>query len=291
MSGDISVWISLLVAGLSRAMIYFLLAAGLTLIFGVLQVINFAHGAFYMLGVFLCYSFVKSGNFALAFLAVPLILGIFLGGLTEKYLFRRIYKAEHVMQLLLSFGVIYLVSDAVRIVWGVKPYSVGMPEIFSGVYNLAGVIISKYNLVIMGVSILTAIVMFAILYKTKIGSIIRACTFSREMTMCAGVNVPRVFSFVFMAGIGLAGLASVTAAPIVTGMLGMDVQMVMIVFAIVIIGGAGSIGGALLASTMIGVAEALAVPILPEFAEVLMYVVVAIVLLFRPQGLYGKSAG
>jgi len=283
------VWIGLLIAGLSRAMIYFLLASGLTLIFGVLNVINFAHGAFYMLGIFICYSFIKlTGSFALAFLLIPLICGLVLGGLTETILFRRVYKAEHAMQLLLSIGVTYIIADVVKIIWGVSPYSTDMPEVFYGVFNLGGIIITKYNIFIMVVSLLTALVMFAVLYKTKIGSIIRACTCSREMTCTAGVNVSRVFSLVFMVGVGLAFMASVTAAPITTGMLGMDTEMIMIVFSIVIIGGAGSIAGALLGAVIIGVIESLAVPILPEFAEVIMYIVVAIVLMFRPQGLFGK---
>lgn len=288
MSGD--VWIGLLIAGLSRAMIYFLLASGLTLIFGVLKVINFAHGAFYMLGIFICYSFVKlTGSFTLAFLIIPLVFGVLLGGLTETVLFRRVYKAEHVMQLLLSIGVTYIIADVVKIIWGVNPYSLDMPDIFCGIYSVYGITITKYNVFIIVVSLVTALVMFGVLYKTKIGSIIRACTFSREMTLTAGVNVSRVFSLVFAAGIGLAGLASVTAAPMTTGMLGMDTEMIMIVFSIVIIGGAGSIAGALLGATIIGVVESLAVPILPEFAEVIMYVIVAIVLMFRPQGLFGKS--
>lgn len=288
MSGDI--WISLLIAGLSRAMIYFLLASGLTLIFGVLKVINFAHGAFYMLGIFICYSVVKfTGNFAVAFLVIPLVFGLILGGLTETILFRRVYKAEHVMQLLLSIGVTYMIADVVKIIWGVSPYSVGMPEVFRGFFSWGGITITKYNLFIIAVSLATALAMFAVLYKTKIGSIIRACTYSREMTMTAGVNVSRVFTLVFVAGTALAGLASVAAAPMTTGMLGMDNEMIMIVFSVVIIGGAGSITGALLGATIIGVVEALAVPVLPEFAEVIMYVIVAVVLLFRPQGLFGKS--
>lgn len=290
MSGDML--IGLIIAGLGRAMIYFLLASGLTLIFGVLKVVNFAHGAFYMLGIFICYSVVQiTGSFAVAFLILPLVFGLVLGGLTETVLFRRVYKAEHVMQLLLSIGVTYIIADVVNIIWGVSPYSIDMPEVFLGTFSIGGIPITKYNLFIIGVSLLTALVMFVVLYKTKIGSMIRACTFSREMTLCAGINVKKVFTLVFMAGIGLAGLASVTAAPITTGMLGMDTEMIMIVFSIVIIGGAGSIAGALLGATIIGVVESLAVPILPEFAEVIMYVIVAMVLIFRPEGLFGQSEG
>jgi branched-subunit amino acid ABC-type transport system permease component len=133
--------------------------------------------------------------------------------------------------------------------------------------------------------------MFFILYKTKVGSIIRACTIDPEMTSCVGVNVSRVFLYVFMVGVGLAGLASVTASPIVTALLGMDAQMIIVAFSVVILGGVGSIGGAFIASLVIGIVEALGILILPQFAEAFLYIIVVISLLIRPSGLFGKLVG
>ncbi|MBI4594986.1 MAG: branched-chain amino acid ABC transporter permease [Candidatus Tectomicrobia bacterium] len=283
--------IGLLIAGISRGMIYFLLAAGLTLIFGVLNVVNFAHGAFYMLGVFLSYGVISQGlNLGLAFLVVPLALALF-GGLVEFILFRRIYRAEHAMQLLLSLGVIHMFSDIVRLIWGVNPVSVKMPRVLKGLFVLEGLRITKYNLFIIGVTLLVIILMYLILYKTKTGSIIRACTIDHEMTSCVGVNVSRVFLLVFMTGVGLAGIAAVTAAPVVTGVLGMDMQMIILAFCVVIIGGVGSIGGALIAALLIGIVESFGILILPGFAEAFVYIIVVVSLFIRPSGLFGKLVG
>lgn len=282
-----TIFVSLFLAGISRAMIYFLLAAGLTLVFGVLHVVNFAHGAFYMLGVYLCYTVGMRFHFGITYLLVPIIL-ILLGGLTEFFLYRRIYRSEHVMQFLLSFGVIYIISDTVRILWGVTPVSLGMLNTFKGFINIHGITITKYNLFIIGITLLIALSMFLILYRTKIGSIIRACTIDHEMTMCVGINVSRIFLLVFMAGVGLAGVASAIAAPMVTGVLGMDTQMIMVAFCVVIIGGVGNIGGTLIAALITGVVESLGILVLPGFAEVFMYIIVGAILFFRPSGLFGR---
>jgi branched-chain amino acid transport system permease protein len=192
------------------------------------------------------------------------------------------------MQILLSLGVTYVISDIVRLLWGVTPRSVSMPDICRGFFNIQGVIITKYNLFIIGVTISIFLAMFLIIYKTKAGSIIRACTVDHELTMLVGINVSRVFLLVFMAGVGIAGLASVTAAPIVTSILGMDAQMIMVAFSVVITGGVGNIGGTLIAALIIGILESLSILILPEFVEVSMYIIVIAVLIFRPSGLFGK---
>ena len=166
-----------------------------------------------------------------------------------------------------------------------------MSSIFAGFVSIQGILITKYNLFIMGVTLLIALIMFLILYRTKIGSIIRACTIDQEMTRCVGVDVSRVFLLVFMVGVGLAGVASAIAAPIVTGILGMDSQMIIVAFCVVILGGAGSIGGALIAALAIGVIESWGILILPEFAETFMYIIAAVTLFFRPSGLFGKLVG
>jgi len=271
-------------------MIYFLLASGLTLIFGVLGVINFAHGSFYMLGVFLSYLIIRYCDFGFLYLFIPLILAS-LGAVSEFLLFRRIYKAEHAMQLLLSLGIIHIISDTVRLIWGATPISVPMPQIFHGFFTVKGVLITKYDLFIIAVTMFLCILMYVVLFKTKIGSIIRACAVNPEMTSCVGINVSRVFLFVFMAGIALAGIASVTAAPIVSGILGMDMQMIMIAFCVVIVGGIGSISGAFIASIIIGILESFGIILLPDFSEGFIYMIAIIILFFRPRGLFGKFVG
>lgn len=285
---DVAMLITLFISGIGRGMIYFLLAAGLTLIFGVLNVINFAHGTFYMLGVFLCYSLTKWLNFAAAFIITPIILAL-IGALSEFTLFRRIYKAEHAMQLLLSLGVAYMISDIVRISYGGKPITVPMPYALRGLYVFQDIFIPKYNLFIIVVSVIITIFLYLILYKTKVGIAIRACAIDSEMTSSAGVDVPKVYLLVFMAGVGLAGMASVTAGPIVAGLLGMDLTMIIVAFCIVIIGGVGNIGGTLATALIVGIVEALGILLLPEFAEIFVYIIVVIVLIFRPSGLFAKA--
>lgn len=287
MFSDPTVLIGTIVAGISRGMIYFLLAAGLTLVFGVLNVVNFSHGTFYMLGVFICYTIGKSLGFGFIYLVVPIIL-IIVGAITEFLLFRRIYKAEHAMQLLLSTGVSFILSDLVRLEWGVSPKSLGMTPLFRGFYNIGGVIVTKYNLVIIAATLMLALFMFLILFRTRIGSVIRACTIDHEMTMCVGVNVSNVFLIVFSAGVGLAGIAAAVAAPNVSGILGMDAQMILVAFSVVIVGGVGSVGGTLIAALMLGIMECLGILLLPDFAEVFMYIIVVAVLFWRPSGLFGK---
>jgi branched-subunit amino acid ABC-type transport system permease component len=192
------------------------------------------------------------------------------------------------MQILLSIGLIYIISDIIRLIWGVDPKSVAMPSFLQGLFRSGNLLIPKYNLFIIIVTLIIVIIMFFILFKTKIGSIIRACTINQELTSCAGINVPRVFLLVFMAGVGLAGMASVIAAPVVTGMLGMDAQMIIIAFSVVIIGGVGSIAGALIAALIIGVVESLGILVLPGFVESFMYMIVVVVLFLKPAGILGK---
>ena len=285
-----SVLVSLVLAGVSRGMIYFLLAAGLTLIFGVLRVVNFAHGAFYMLGMFLCYTIAQSFSFWVAFVTVPVILAL-CGALVEFCLFRRVYKADHAIQLLLSLGLIYIISDVVRLGWGVTPKSLGMVGGLQGSIRFGGVFVTRYNVFILGLTLLVAALMFLILYRTKVGSIVRACTIDYEMTECVGIDVSLVFLVVFMIGVAIAGIAAVTASPIATATLGADVQMIIVAFSLVIIGGVGSVGGALVAALIIGIVESVGVLVLPEFAEIFMYAVVVITLFVRPTGLFGRVVG
>jgi branched-chain amino acid transport system permease protein len=282
---DLSLLVTLVASGIARGMIYFLLSCGLTIIFGVLGVVNFAHGAFYMVGFYLTYSIAKEIGFWSALILVPLVMAL-VGAIAEMGLFRRIYKAGHVLQLLLSVGVIHIISDIVRLVWGLEPKNGEMPSVFTGRVDLFGIGMSKYNLFIIGITCLIAIILIMIIYRTKIGSIIRACVFDEEMTRGLGINVSRVFLLVFMAGIALAAIASVIAYPITSGTLGMDAQMIVIAFCVAIIGGVGSIGGALIAALVIGVVESLGILILPGYADSFIYVIVVAVLFTRPKGLF-----
>ncbi len=282
---DLSLFISLVASGIARGMIYFLLSCGLTIIFGVLGVVNFAHGAFYMVAFYLTFSMAGAVGFWPSLILVPAAMAL-IGAVAEMGLFRRIYKAGHVLQLLLSVGVIHIISDLVRLVWGLDPKNGDMPALFTGRVELFGIGMSKYNLFIIGISAVIAVVLILMLYKTKLGSVIRACVFDEEMTRGVGINVSRVFLFVFMGGIALAAIAAVIAFPITSGSLGMDAQMIIIAFCVAIIGGVGSIGGALISALLIGVVESLGILILPQYADSFIYLIVVAVLFIRPQGLF-----
>jgi branched-chain amino acid transport system permease protein len=284
---DISIplFISLVSSGIARGMIYFLLSCGLTIIFGVLGVVNFAHGAFYMLAFYMTFTLANAVGFWSSLILVPILMAM-VGAIVEVGLFRRIYKAGHVLQLLLSVGIVLIISDIVRLVWGLDPKNGDMPALFTGRIDLFGLGMSKYSLFVIGISSLIAIVLILILYKTKLGSIIRACVFDEEMTRGLGINVSRVFLFVFMGGIGLAAIAAVIAFPTTSGTLGMDAQMIIIAFCVAIIGGVGSIGGALISALIIGVVESLGILVLPQYADSFIYIIVVAVLFIRPQGLF-----
>lgn len=289
MNIDLSVILTLLFTGISRGMIYFLLSAGLSLIFGVLDVVNFAHGAFYMIGVFICFTISSYFGFGIAFMVTPIIM-LLIGGLSEISIFRRVYKAEHVLHLLLSVGLIYITHDTIKLIWGVEPKSGSIPNIFRGFIEVIGIPMSKYNIFIMCVSSLIFVVMLIIFYKTKVGSITRACVIDQELARCSGINVSMVFSMVFAVGIALAGIAAATAYPVVTAIVGMDAQMIIVAFIVVVIGGPGSIPGAFIAALSIGIIESVGIILLPRYAEAFMYIIAIAVLLYRPQGLFSIKA-
>jgi branched-chain amino acid transport system permease protein len=282
---NVSLLASLVVSGMARGMIYFLLSCGLTIIFGVMGVVNFAHGAFYMLAFYITYTIANAIGFWSALIVVPLIM-LVIGAIVEKGMFQRVYKEGHIFQLLLSVGIIYIISDIVRLLWGLEPKNGDIPALFAGRIELFGVAVSKYNLFIIGISSLIAVILILYLYKSKIGSIIRACVFDAEMTSGLGINVSNVFLLVFMMGIGLAAVAAAVAYPITSGSLGMDSQMIIIAFCVTVIGGVGSIGGALLAALVIAVVESLGILILPQYADTFIYCIVIAVLFIRPQGLF-----
>ena len=279
-------------SGLSRAMVLFVVASGLSLIFGTLSVPNFAHGSFYMIGAFICYQFWRllgAGGIAfwssllIAFIAMGII-----GFLFEAVFLRRVYARGHIPQLLLTFGLTLVVFDTVRLIWGAKLYSVTAPEILSGSLPMFGTVFPIYNMFI----ILAGLVIFGglhtLIYRTKLGCIVRAAVFDREMVAAIGIPIPLLFALVFSVGTGLAGLAAGLAAPLGGLGIGMDVSILIDCFAVVIIGGVGNITGTLLGAIIVGMAYAFGILVLPKMAISFMFIILAVVLVLWPQGLLGK---
>jgi len=291
-SMEISVLINQLLSGITRAAVLAIIASGLTLVFGSVRIINFAHGSLYMLGAYLCYTFVNlfgdtATSFWLALIFVPISLAI-VGGIIESVLLRRIYLEEHVLQLLLTFGLVYVLGDLVKIFWGTDVKSVSRPEFLAGVVEIYGGFLPIYNLFLIGLSVLVFLVLWVVLYKTKLGWLIRASSADPETANALGVNVSGLFTLVFMLGAFLAGLGGAAAAPISAAALGMDVDIVILCFIVVIIGGAGSLLGTILAAILIGLVDSFGILVLPEFTLVFIYILMAVVMIIRPSGLFGQ---
>ena len=277
--------------GLILGSIYVLLSLGLTVIFGTLGVVNFAHGALYMMGAYAAYSIVTvlHVNFFIAILICPIIIGI-IGILLERYLVSKLYDLPHFYNLLLTFGIMFFLQDAVKIIYGPEGEPFNIPGILSGAVNLGFMIYPKYRLFIIVTTAFLAFVVWFFIQKTRLGAIIRAGTDDSEMVDALGINISKTFTLVFGMGAGLSGLAGVLAAPIqdVQPMMGMDILVE--TFVVVIIGGMGSIGGSVLAGLVIGELVTLGIIFWPPVATILIYVFMAVILIIRPRGFFGRTA-
>lgn len=277
--------------GLILGSIYILLSLGLTIIFGTLGVVNFAHGAIYMLGAYAAYSMVTllNTNFFLAILICPIIVGI-IGMLLEKSLISKLYKLPHFYNLLLTFGMMFFIQDAIKIIYGPEGETFNIPQILGGAVNLGFMFYPKYRLFIILITAFLALGVWLFIEKTRLGAIIRAGTDDSEMVDALGINISRTFTLVFGMGAALSGLAGVLAAPIqdVQPLMGMDILVE--TFVVVIIGGMGSIVGSVLAGLILGELITLGVIFWPPIATSLMYIFMAIILVTRPRGFLGRAA-
>jgi branched-subunit amino acid ABC-type transport system permease component len=275
--------------GLAYGVLLFLLCVGLTLIFGMLDVINLAHGSFYMLGAYAGLALVAAtGNFWVALLVAPLAVAL-IGALIERSCLRPIYGRSPLDQVLLTFGFIYLFEDLVKWIWGGHIRSIPSPELFSGSVTIFGATVPSYRLFVIVFGLAMALVLWLVIERTRLGAIIRAGVFDAEMTAGLGVDVHRVFTGVFAFGAGLAGLSGVIAGPIQSAYPAMGVSILIPALIVVVVGGLGSLKGSLAGSLIIGQAETFGKAWLPEAAMLIIYVVTALVVLLRPQGLFGRS--
>lgn len=278
------------VNGLSRAMILFTVAAGLSILLGVLRITNFAHGSLYMIGAYIFYTFgSKLGNssatsfsigIALASLAVAL-----LSLLIERGLLRILYKKESFLQFLLLYGVVIIVSDLIKLVWGVGYKTLPPPLFLRGPFQILSMQLPKYNLFLIIVGLIVFGSIWFLVNKTKIGKISRAAAVDREMVGGMGINVSVVFGAVFVIGGWLAGLSGALVAPLVSLDLGMDISILIKSFLIVIGGGMGNIWGVFIVSIMFGLVESYVIMLFPAYVTPVPFALVLIILIFRPSGL------
>jgi len=289
----IEFYLFILINGLSQGMVLFIVASGLSLVFGVLRVINFAHGSLYMIGAFLAFSLstlLPTGSmfsFLLLMLLVPPAVAL-LGLCLEIPLFRRIYGKEHLLQLLLTYALLLILDDTCRLIWGGEIRNVARPEVLAGSIKFFDLFLPTYNVFILIVGPIIAVGLWILLYRTRAGNLIRAAVSHPEMVGALGVNVSRVMTATFMLGCWLAGLGGVLMSALANIDLGIGMEKIIEAFAVVVIGGLGSIGGALLGSLILGVGVAFIQLPLSRFAIVFPYLAMALILIIRPWGLFGK---
>ena len=279
-------------SGLSVGMFLFLVSVGMSLIFGVTRVVNLAHGSFYMVGAYMMVSLVEFlperwWGFWLALLLAPIGVAL-LGGVVEVALLRRIYHRDPLMQLILTFGLILVVSTLVLLVWGPDNKSVERPEGLAGSVTLFGQFFPSYYLLVLVLAPLVAVGMWMVFYRTRWGMLIRAATVDREMLGALGVNVAALYTQVFVFGSWLAGLGGALAAPTVAVALGMDSDVLVNAFVVVVVGGLGSFAGSFISAVLVGVLQSFGILIFPSISIVLLFAVMAVVLIVRPWGLLGR---
>ncbi|HEY1090887.1 MAG TPA: branched-chain amino acid ABC transporter permease [Burkholderiaceae bacterium] len=285
-----SVYLLQTINGIGIGMLYFLLAVGLSIVFGLLRFVNFAHGAFYLLGAYLCFQALQWGlNFWAALVLVPLFVGA-LGWLAEKLLLRRVYAKPHEFHILVTVGLALAVQEIVIVFWGPLGNSVPTPDLLQGVVMWGSFVYPKYRLFVIGFTAVLAVLLWWVLEGTRLGSAVRAGSESTEMVSLLGINVFRVFSLVFALGAATAALAGVLAAPIRGAEPFMGVEALGVAFVVVVVGGLGSFGGALVGGLLMGIVQSLMSTIWPPGASLMVYIAMAAVLLLRPHGLLGRRA-
>jgi len=275
--------------GLQYGLLLFLVACGLTLIFGIMGIINLAHGSFYMIGAYIAWSLAsKTGNLLLAILlGIPLT--VLLGMLLERLLFRHLYARDHLYQVLMTYGLILVFEELRSIVWGDDVHGVAVPAMLSGSIPLTeNLSYPVYRLAISGVCLVLAGGLYWLIQKTRLGMMIRAGSTNREMVQALGININLLYTLIFALGLALAAFAGMIAAPVSSVYPNMGAQVLIICFVVVVIGGIGSVWGALLASILIGLTDTFGKVLLPEYAGVSTYLLMALVLLWRPEGLFKR---
>jgi branched-chain amino acid transport system permease protein len=289
---DLSTFLIQCLNSLQYGLLLFLVASGLTLIFGIMGVINLAHGSFYMIGAYMAYALapVVGSTFGGGFFAtllVGLVLAVLLGYVLEWAFFSFLYEREHLQQVLMTYGLILVFEELRSLLVGDDVYGVKAPEILAGTLPLGDVMTYPvYRLFISGVCIALALGMYFVITRTRLGMMIRAGSTNREMVQSLGIDIKFLYRVVFAAGVAIAVLAGMVAAPVSSVYPGMGNTVLIVCFVVVVIGGIGSIRGALIAALLIGVVDTFGKVIFPQAAGVLVYVLMALILVWKPDGLF-----
>lgn len=280
-----------LLIGLINGSFYAMLSLGLAIIFGLLRVINFAHGAQYMIGAFVGYLLLAELGIGYwpALILAPLVVGL-AGAFIERVALSRLYNLDHLYGLLFTFGLALVLEGTFRYYYGAAGQPYAVPSALTGGYNLGFMFLPKYRAWVVIVSLVVCIGTWLLIEKTRLGSYLRAATENPTLVRAFGINVPLLLTFTYGLGAGLAGLAGILAAPIYQVSPLMGSNLIIVVFAVVVVGGMGSILGAIITGYMLGIFEGLTKVFYPEASNIVIFVIMAIVLLVRPAGLFGKDA-
>jgi len=273
--------------GLQYGLLLFMLAAGLTLIFGIMGVVNLAHGSFYMLGAYLAYSLAPLlGGLTVAVIAGAL-LSVLFGLALEWLLFRHFYHRDHLDQVLLTFGLIYIFEEVRSIIWGDEVHGVKIPAALDWSFPLTeNLSYPAYRLFMSAVCLVLALGLYLLISKTRLGMKIRAGAFNRDMAESLGINIKLIHAVVFALGVGLASVAGMIAAPVASVYPNMGSQVLIMCFVVVVIGGIGSVRGALISALLVGLVDTFGKVLLPQVSGMLVYMLMAAVLLWKPEGLF-----
>jgi branched-subunit amino acid ABC-type transport system permease component len=289
---DASAIVAQALSGLTTAMFLFLTAAGLSLIFGVLRVLNFAHGSFYMLGAYGAYQFARwigipEQGFWVGVLASAAVVAL-VGAVVERLLLRHLYDREELFQLLFTYALVLIFADIVKAIWGVQQLPSTRPPSLTGSLAVFGASMPYYNLFIVALGPVIALVLWFVLQRTKAGRVIRASALDREMVSALGINVSWLYTGVFALGTFLAGLGGALVTPVSSVVLGMDAEIIIAAFIAVVIGGLGSFWGAVLGALIYGQVLSFGILFMPRFSLFAVFALMAAVLILRPYGLLGK---
>lgn len=281
--------ISQFFASLTTASVLFLMAAGLTLIFGVVGVVNLAHASFFLFAAYTACSITTlTSNYWVALIVSPILVAL-IGGIVEMVFFRRVYALAHGYQLLLGFGLSFIFADLMKLIWGgAGGYCNLRPPVLTGTVYVGEVPVPIYNLFLISMAILMAVLLWAFLYKTRMGNLIRAIEQDREASAAVGINVATISTLVFMGACWMAGVAGAITSSLQLIMHGLDAEMLIPAFLVVVIGGMGSVAGSAIAAVLMGLVSSYGILVVPQFAPAFMYIIFALVVIVRPWGLLGE---
>ena len=283
---DITFWITQTLHAMQFSMLLFLLSVGLSVIFGLLHFVNLAHGSFYALGAYICYSLVEwSGSFWLSFFLTPVAVGV-IGLVVYQTLIKRMRSSGPMNQVLITFGLIFIFLDSTRMIWGDISLGVEKPALLSHTIEFMGVTYPSYRLFIIALGFLILGILHTIVSKTQVGAIIRAGVDNEDMATCMGIDTQKVFFVVFCIGCALAGLAGAVAVPILSASVGMGTSILIPTLIVVVIGGLGSLKGSLAGSLLIGFIQTFGIVLAPMLSSILVYILLATVLILKPNGFF-----